>query len=253
MPAEEDTFGDREAADLLRRWGEQVRRPEGLKTEANLFEPPGDLGHMHRALDIVDGEIAQQGASVPLKIGRSWWWWWRGGLAAASLVLVIGGGWFVRGVLSPDEGTGTSRVLVLGDLRLSSAPTLLRGESETQFRSGDPVYIHFAADRPGTAFVAMLDSQSRFAPLSSDVHAVKRGPNLPKSARLDHEPGTESFVILYSAHLLSKEDFVGIVREAESAVTAGSKPHAVALKEILTAVRADPRIEADAITFEHLP
>ncbi len=253
MTQERDDLEDKPMSDLLHRWGKQVRIPcgrgdlEELRDGSRLFPPPGDRSALRRALRAVDEEVPREGAPAGnhnlayRRLLR------RAAVIAASATVLLGSWWLVEawraGPVSPTAS----------EIRLSVRNVLLRGETEREFRSGDLVYLHLTLDRPGIAFVAMLDSHLQFVPLSSEARVVGEGPNILGPFRLDDQSGKEAFVILTSASPRGAEEFRKVIVSAVPLNGAGSPTHEEKLELLLKALSRLKGFSAGKATFEHLP
>lgn len=266
MAAEPDNFEDPEMADLLRRWGRHARghtgaaRDNASATEAEvgpgLFEPPCDRSKMYRALDAIDARVARESVSPIRRLGRSNWF--RGVTALAASLLLASAGYY-SGLFGGGGQRTTKLVIAVTDLRLSTSTDTIRGEAkQTEFPSGAGLFIHFSVDRPGVAYVAMLDSQQKLAWAAvkdgcPDAQDVKPGSdNRLGRFRLDNNVGVESFVIITSAQRLSSDDLSRVLANATAAASAAPDDHVAKLAAIFDSVKKHEGLAAHVVTFRHV-
>lgn len=266
-----DDLDDPGMADLMRRWGQEVRGASadeefgrsGRAEEGVLFEPPTDFSAMYAALDGVDKEIETSTRRARVRTRRLSWP--QRGLAIAAAVTLAAGGWFVaqRVAVQHERQRAVAR-LALREVGLSPRPERLRGGGPAKFHQGQQQYIQFTTDEPGFAVVAILDSEFSFTALGGpEVFTVEPGHNaLPQPIRLKGKPGIESLVIVVTPEQIGREEFGEIISRAGATVpvSAGDgtrkgrgHTHEDRLAVITDTLRLDGRLAVDTFTFELLP
>lgn len=245
MPAEPEKTGrsgEEKVEALLRRWGSDVRagQAKGPSGET-LFEPPRNLTALHGALDEADVELAAPARPALLRRG-SWHAVPRRAMIAAVLTIAAIGALFIFLPKQVEKAPG-GEVPRITDLILAAFEAPVRGAAEHGFKSGERVSLECLLDRPGWAFVAMLDSSGKLTSVGDAVRTVTHGSNRLGPFRLDDHAGTESFVVLVSAVNRTKEEFERVVADADGR----------ALGDVLASLRALPGMTAQAVTFQHLP
>jgi len=249
-----DHLDDPKMVELLKAWGHTIGTDsepdsEGRSAvEAKLFEPPA--GFVQRLEELQAGETIpienrERLRALWLRPPRS-----RTVLAIAAVIVVAIG---VRLMMRAEPRENQGVQVAIADLYLSDSTTRLRSTPQTRFRSGDEVYLHFSADKEGTAFVAMLDSRMRLRPIrGAGPMPVRRGHNIvERPVRLDDETGTESFVILMTTEPASSEGFEGAV--ADAAATMDLSSHNGALQSALIHLKSKGRFSVASVTFLHEP
>lgn len=218
--------------ELLRRFGSDVKKG------APLFDDELDLGALHRALDDVDSARPARPRRSRIFARAAW-------AAAAALLVVIGLRWALPGREDAPR---------LTDMHISSWPNLVRELPSPSFRSGDDVYLHFHADRDGSAYVAMLTSALEFVPVGSEVQDLPTGTNSLGPFRLDDETGREAFIVLVGRADRSLEDYSELVSQAAASIETGSgEGFDARLSALRTALEDRDGLHVAVIPFEHLP
>ncbi|MEW6747595.1 MAG: hypothetical protein AB1486_33100 [Planctomycetota bacterium] len=264
---EPDSLQDAPMADLMRRWGRHVRarptgEPDTTTGEAppgRLFEPPGPDSELHRRLDEVDHEMSTGAHELPkgapstgvsrnrLKPGR------RLMLAAASLAAILGIWWFSRST-GEDGGQLSPQQPLLSNAHLSVFPGRVRDATETSFRSGEAIYLHFDITRETTVFVGLLDSSGSFVAVSSDAQVLGPGSNRLGCFVLDDNPGREAFVIMASEDPRGREFFERLVSRLNALVSeADETSFEEKLKLIAGGIDRHRGVSAEILRFDHVP
>ncbi len=243
MSTGHDNFDDRQMAELLRGWGQQAAR-------GRFFAPPADLSPIHtRAAELTEQDI--EGAYDTRSLHR------RGRLprilAIAASLFLIAGSWFAWSRLGPPSPPEAGEQLVLSKLRMSASESILRGAVRDRFRGGEELYLHFVADRPGVAFVALLDTQNRLVPVTGESSLiVTRGPNVFGSFVLDEEIGNETALVLASGDSPSTAEFREAIAWANSTIARHASDHDERLEAIVAGLRGRTGWSIQVLGYTHV-
>jgi len=239
MTNEPDNLGDPQVERLIGSWFQRAVRRAAMPFRAAqppaetgafpAFPPPADFSSLRERIRRLEEELAalQRPAGLIARIRAH-----------------------VREAL---ENAETGAAALLGGLRLAPAYAgVLRSGSEEEFRSGDRVYLHVDAAQPCWVFVALLDDQLVFAPVSPAPQRLEAGSHELGPYRLDENAGVETFVVISSSGERKAEEFQRIV-SAGAEAGAGQRSHEEALVAVLKALEIQIGEKPGYLTYHHHP
>lgn len=212
----EDDFDDPRMAEALRRWAAKVRAEGG--PGATVPDPAA----LQRELDRVDAEEARPGRI------------WRAALAVAAcfVAAVSLGLWLLGGGGLPSFPGEAPQVL---DVAVSPERTLVRGRPATPLPPGEPFFVHYFAETPGWAIVALVGLDGDTVTLTPEPAPLSLEDEPLGPFRAPADTGPAALLLATTAERATTDDVDRVLATVARAV--GTSP-VTSARELEVRVRA---------------